>query len=51
MARLRQDDPPRADTEAAAAPIWDSLGLPERDALVFGAGAAALQQHPVRDPP
>ena len=36
-ARLRQSDPPLV-SEAAAPPVWDAMGLPERDALVFGAG-------------
>ncbi len=44
LARLRQGEPPLAETEAEAARVWDPLGLPARDALVFGAGAAALQQ-------
>jgi hypothetical protein len=34
-ARLRRADPPLV-SEAAAAPVWDAMGLPERDALVFG---------------
>ncbi len=33
--RLRQHSPPMAKDETDAAPIWDSLGLPERDALIF----------------
>jgi hypothetical protein len=36
--RLRQNTPPLAKEEADAAPIWDGIGLPERDALIFGAG-------------
>ncbi len=38
MARMRRGEPPLARSEAEAAPAWDGLGLPERDALVFGAG-------------
>lgn len=38
LARLRAGDPPHARTEAEAAPVWDALGLPDRDALVFGGG-------------
>jgi hypothetical protein len=34
-ARLRQVEPPLV-SDAAAAPVWDAMGLPERDALVFG---------------
>jgi hypothetical protein len=36
--RLRQNIPPLAQDEAEAAPIWDALGLPQRDALIFGPG-------------
>jgi hypothetical protein len=36
--RLRQNSPPLAREETEAAPVWDGLGLPEREALVFGAG-------------
>lgn len=35
VTRLRQHIPPLAREEAEAAPIWDGLGLPERDALIF----------------
>jgi hypothetical protein len=38
LARMRRGDPPVAVSEDEAAPAWDALGLPERDALVFGAG-------------
>jgi hypothetical protein len=38
LARMRRGEPPQARTESEAAPIWDGLGLPERDALVFGPG-------------
>jgi hypothetical protein len=38
LARLRAGDPPHATSEAEAAPVWDALGLPDRDALVFGGG-------------
>lgn len=38
LARLRAGEPPHAQTEAEAAPVWDALGLPDRDALVFGGG-------------
>lgn len=38
LSRLRRGDTPLARTEAEAAPIWDGLGLPERNALVFGPG-------------
>jgi hypothetical protein len=34
-ARLRRADPPLV-SDAAAAPVWDAMGLPDRDALVFG---------------
>jgi hypothetical protein len=34
---MRRGNPPQARTEEEAAPVWDGLGLPERDALVFGA--------------
>jgi hypothetical protein len=34
--RMRQGSPPLARTEEEAAPAWDGLGLPQRDALVFG---------------
>jgi hypothetical protein len=36
LARMRRGNPPQARTPEEAAPIWDGLGLPERDALVFG---------------
>lgn len=36
--RLRQNTPPLAKAEEDAGPVWDGLGLPQRDALVFGAG-------------
>lgn len=42
LARLRRAEPPVTDA-AAAAPVWDSLGLPERDALVFGAGLRRVE--------
>ena len=38
LARLRRGATPVASTLEEAAPIWDGLGLPERDALVFGRG-------------
>jgi hypothetical protein len=38
LARMRRGEPPLAQNEVEAAPTWDGLGLPERDALVFGAG-------------
>jgi hypothetical protein len=38
LARLRRGEGQADDTEAEAAATWDALGLPERDALVFGAG-------------
>lgn len=41
LARLQEGDPPRATTEADAAPLWDALGLPEREALVFGSARPA----------
>lgn len=41
LGRLRRGDPPHATTEEEAAPVWDALGLPERDALVFGGGLPA----------
>ncbi|WP_270934262.1 hypothetical protein [Falsiroseomonas oryzae] len=36
--QLRNNVPRLASEEAEAAPIWDALGLPERDALIFGSG-------------
>ncbi|WP_237214917.1 hypothetical protein [Falsiroseomonas oryziterrae] len=36
VARLRLGNPPLATEEAEAAPIWDTLGLAARDALIFG---------------
>lgn len=33
--RLRQHIPPLAREEAEAAPVWDGLGLPQREALIF----------------
>jgi hypothetical protein len=36
LARMRRGNPPQARTPEEAAPIWDGLGLPERDSLVFG---------------
>ena len=41
LARLRRGASPVADTPDEAAPVWDGLGLPERDALVFGRGLPA----------
>ncbi|WP_203074227.1 hypothetical protein [Falsiroseomonas ponticola] len=38
LARMRRGETPVATTEAEAAPVWDGLGLPERNALVFGPG-------------
>jgi len=38
VGQLRRSNPPAAGTEDEAAPVWDALGLPDRDALVFGAG-------------
>jgi hypothetical protein len=38
--QLRRTSPPLVEVEAEAAPIWDALGLPDRDALMFGAGLA-----------
>ncbi len=35
VTRLRRSEP---TTEEQAAPIWDGLGLPERNALLFGSG-------------
>lgn len=40
LTRLRRGEPPMATTPDEAAPIWDALGLPERDALIFGSGLA-----------
>lgn len=45
LARLRRGEPPAARTEAEAAPLWDGLGLPERDALVFGPGLPRQAGH------
>jgi hypothetical protein len=36
--QLRMSIPPRAKSEEEAAPVWDMLGLVERDALIFGPG-------------
>ncbi len=41
LARMRRDAPPRAANPAEAATVWDSLGLPERDELIFGGGPAS----------
>ncbi len=41
--QLRLSIPPRAQTEEDAAPIWDALGLTERDALIFGPGLHHLR--------
>jgi hypothetical protein len=38
LARMRRGEEPLARTEAEAAPVWDGLGLPDRNALVFGPG-------------
>ncbi|WP_372619317.1 hypothetical protein [Falsiroseomonas sp.] len=38
LSRLRRGETPLATTEEAAAPVWDALGLPDRNALVFGPG-------------
>jgi hypothetical protein len=51
LARMRRGEEPLASNEAEAAPIWDGLGLPERNALVFGAGLpreAATSSPPAR---
>lgn len=37
-ARLEQGEPPLVTSEDEAARLWDALGLPERDALVFRGG-------------
>jgi hypothetical protein len=36
LARLNEGEASRAATEEQAAPLWDALSLPEREALVFG---------------
>ncbi|MGG5808210.1 hypothetical protein [Falsiroseomonas sp. CW058] len=36
LARMRRAEPPLATREEEAAPVWDGLGLPERNALLFG---------------
>jgi hypothetical protein len=38
LVKLRRGDPPAALNDAEAAVIWDPLGLPDRNALLFGAG-------------
>ena len=38
LAKLRQGDPPMRPSQQQAARVWDAIGLPERDALVFGPG-------------
>jgi hypothetical protein len=49
QARLRRQDPPVTD-DAEAAKHWDALGLPQRNALLFGPGrepqAASLAAAP-----
>jgi len=35
-ARLRQAHPPTTFDDAEVAPVWDTLGLAARDALIFG---------------
>uniref|UniRef100_UPI001F3798B0 hypothetical protein n=1 Tax=Falsiroseomonas oryziterrae TaxID=2911368 RepID=UPI001F3798B0 len=42
LARLQRRDPP-VRTAAAAAPVWDALGLPEREALIYGPVAVATR--------
>ncbi|WP_372619318.1 hypothetical protein [Falsiroseomonas sp.] len=44
--QLRNNVPRLAADEAEAAPIWDALGLPERDALVFGPGLRGFRPAP-----
>lgn len=44
QARLRRGAPPLATTAAEAAPVWDGLGLPDRNALLFGRGLPASVQ-------
>lgn len=46
LARLRRAEPA---TEAEAAARWDGLGLPEREALVFGAGLPRQARNTVAD--
>lgn len=41
LTRMRRETPPRAADAAEAATVWDSLGLPERDELIFGGGQAS----------
>jgi hypothetical protein len=36
--QFRLNSPPLAQQETEAAPLWDALGLPEREALIFGPG-------------
>jgi hypothetical protein len=40
-ALFRRNDPPLAETEEEAAPVWDTLGLTDRDSLIFGPGLSA----------
>lgn len=46
LARLRRGEP---TTEDEAASRWDALGLPEREALVFGAGLPRQARNTVAD--
>jgi len=42
LARLARRDPPVRTAEDAA-PLWDALGLPERDTLLYGPPPAAAR--------
>jgi hypothetical protein len=38
LARLRRGEPPMTGGLDEAGRVWDALGLPERNSLIFGAG-------------
>lgn len=42
--QLRMSIPPRIGDDGEAGPVWDALGLPERDALIFGPGLHELER-------
>jgi hypothetical protein len=57
LGRMRRGDQPLATSDGEAGPAWDSLGLPDRNALVFGPGlsrtaaAEALTEQASSGPP
>ena len=38
LAKLRRGDPPAVSSDEEAAMVWDPLGLPDRNALLYGSG-------------